>query len=131
MSLRSSTLPCLRVLVTSLMLLMATPVVSFAQDGQPAAEAPATEKPETYKKPTAEPLDNAMGFQATSEPTKENLPGWPFLYGAYAVIWALMLSYIIFLWRTQSKLDTRVASLDRKLDELDKKLDELDAGATS
>jgi hypothetical protein len=76
----------------------------------------------------ADKPSNSVGFQAVEGPIKENLPGWPFLYGAYTVLWVLMMGYVIFLWLRQRKLDDQIARVDQRLAQIDQKLDALDEG---
>lgn len=102
-------------LVAPLMALMLTfsTTGAMAQDGDPApAAAPAGDK----ELPS-------MGFKAGGEIPKEDLPGWPFLYGAYSFIWFFIFAYIVFLWRRQAALTARIAQVDRRLDQIDQALD--------
>lgn len=91
-------------------------LASLALSGVAWAQAPGADK------------DNpaSMGFEATDEPIKENLPGWPFLYGAYSFIWAILMGYVVFLWMRQRQLNEQIARIDRRLGEVDHKLDMLD-----
>ncbi|MEL6179972.1 MAG: hypothetical protein AAFS10_13520 [Myxococcota bacterium] len=93
-----------------LMALWLTATVAMAQDSP---------------KPTDGDTSNVVGFKAVDADNapKENLPGWPFLYGAYFVLWLIPLAYLLVMWRRQSALDGRLQSLDRRLDNLDTALD--------
>lgn len=90
---------------------------AFAQD-EPAPDKAAETTPAAQddKAPT-------MGFKAGGEVPKENLPGWPFLYGAYFFLWIIPLAYLFVMWRRQAALDAQLASLDKRLDALDAALD--------
>ncbi len=96
--------------LAALALSFASPVVAQQAD-PPAAEKKA---------------DSSMGFEATTEVPKDNLPGWPFLYGAYTCIWVLLLGYVIFMWRKQSALTAQIGRVDKRLDELDRAIEALD-----
>jgi hypothetical protein len=68
----------------------------------------------------------SQSFEALKDGVvRENLPGWPFLYGAYGFILFCLLAYIIFLWSRQRTLDAKIAQVDRRLTEVDQALDKL------
>lgn len=70
--------------------------------------------------------DPSQAFEAATGPPKENLPAWPFLYGAYICIWLLLFAYVAFTWLRNVQLSHRIAGLDARLDELDAKLEGLE-----
>jgi ABC-type transport system involved in cytochrome c biogenesis permease subunit len=69
-----------------------------------------------------------QAFEAASGAPKENLPAWPFLYGAYFCIWGLLFAYIIFTWYRNVQLSGRISELDARLDRLDGELERLEGG---
>lgn len=85
------------------------PSPALAQDDAPKPTPSKTDK-----------ADNAVGFKAADGTVpKENLPAWPFLYGAYTFLWLLPLAYVVTLWRKQRQLDARIDALDQRLNKLD------------
>jgi heme exporter protein C len=59
-------------------------------------------------------------FVPATGPT-EAIPGGDLLVLAYAVIWVLVLGFVILLWRRQAKVFSEVVSLKKQLDGLEKK----------
>jgi CcmD family protein len=114
------------------MLVIALSVIAFvglsfgsalAQDpGSTPTDSTASPTSDASKTPTIE--FKVKPGQRNSAP-KEDLPGWPFLYGAYACIWLAIFGYVFALWLKQRKLDSRIVALDKRLDELDKTLDDI------
>jgi hypothetical protein len=60
--------------------------------------------------------ERAQAFQAVEGATKEHVAGGPLLVGAYGVIWALVLLYLIRLVRLQQKAQADVQRLRRALE---------------
>lgn len=93
----------IRALLVALALLFAAPAL--------AEKAPDTGTPE-------------VDFQA-ADPSesrhKENLSGVPFLAGAYMVIWAGMLAYLVTLQRRQQSVQSEIADLRKALADHDAK----------
>jgi hypothetical protein len=57
--------------------------------------------------------ERSQSFQAVQGASKENVPGGPLLVGAYGVIWALVLLYVIRLVRLQYRAQSDLARLKR------------------
>ena len=126
-----------------------TPAADAAEPADPAAEPPAYpaaqgegekgegDKPAQINKFEAPAADAkaegdtpTMGFEAaTDEAPKENLPAWPFLYGAYTFLWLLIFAYVVFLWRKQAALEARISAVDKRMDAVDAALEALEAEA--
>lgn len=70
--------------------------------------------------------DPSQAFEAATGPPKENLPAWPFLYGAYFCIWGILFAYVGFTWLRNVQLSHRIAGLDARLDKLDTQLEGLE-----
>ena len=68
----------------------------------------------------------SQAFEAGGTIPKENLPAWPFLYGAYFFFWALLFGYMVFTWSRSAQINTRIAQLDARLDQLDTELERID-----
>ena len=60
----------------------------------------------------------SQAFEASNEAPKENLPAWPFLYGAYFCIWGLLFGYMFYTWYRNVQLSGRIAALDGRLDDV-------------
>ena len=70
---------------------------------------------------------SSVGFDAAQDDVpKENLPAWPFLYGAYFAIWLLLLIYLGLMGFQNARLQGRIRALDARLDKLDRALEEID-----
>lgn len=117
---------CLMLLVLS---------VSFALPAladEAGAEKPANVEAPGEAKAPGEGADkdddrNVMGMKASADGLqKENLPGWPFLYGAYSVIWLLIFGYIGFMWFKQMQISSQIGEMDRRLDSIDQIIEDLE-----
>jgi CcmD family protein len=82
-------------LVVATMLLFA-PLASAQEQVDPAEERSAT-------------------FRAVEGPQTEDVPGGALLVAAYAVVWTLVLLYVLRLGRSQDKLGRDVERLERSL----------------
>jgi type VI protein secretion system component VasF len=60
--------------------------------------------------------ERSQAFQAVQGATKEHVAGGPLLVGAYGVIWALVLLYVIRLVRLQQQAQADVQRLRRALE---------------
>ncbi len=89
-----------------------------------SAGASAQEPPQQPPAQEKQTPDSATTFQAAGdgEALKENLPAWPFLYGAYFAILVLLMLYISTLWLRQRRIDGEIARLDGKLDRIEETL---------
>ncbi len=66
------------------------------------------EEPRTVDTQTADSLDGsesaagdrAQSFQAVRGPTKEDVPGGPLLVAAYALVWIILLLYLLRMGRS-------------------------------
>ena len=100
--------------------------VKPAEEAQPAAEAKPVEeakpaadiKPAPVVKPapavtapTPSAGDDFVAMDPSDSEFKEELPGWPFLYSAYAIIWIGLFWYLISLGRRQRRVDAQIAEL--------------------
>lgn len=65
--------------------------------------------------------DRSTTFQAV-EPGKEQYNGNTLLVTAYVLVWALVLGYVVVLWRKQAALGARLAGLESAIVRAEKKL---------
>ena len=83
----------------------------------------AQEQPKQDKSVDNEGNGDPTAFKAAdSDVVKENLPAWPFLYGAYFAIMLILMLYVSSLWYRQRRLDAEIDRLDKKLDRIDEAL---------
>lgn len=75
---------------------------AFAQPDPGAGEDPGQER--------------ATSFRAVSGPDAEQVPGGPLLIGAYAVLWVLVLGFVVRMGVAQSRTQAEVERLCRVLD---------------
>ncbi len=65
-------------------------------------------------------LTSSAAFAETVEPTygqvRETIPAGPFLAGAYAFIWAAVLTYVLFVARRLSGVRREIDDLRRRLE---------------
>lgn len=96
-SLRSGARRCLGVGLLAGTLLAATPLVPDAFAWQPP---PAT----------------ADEFVPVSDlPAKESLPAAPLLVAAYAVVWLMLMGYLVMLWRRLARVEQEMAGIERQI----------------
>lgn len=57
------------------------------------------------------PDDRATSFEAV-EGGRESKSGETLLVAAYASLWLILLGYVLFLWRKQRSLETRLDDLE-------------------
>jgi hypothetical protein len=76
-------------------------------DGQ--AAAPTTGANTTH---TTGPTE----FQAQDTGAPEQHNGTVLLVEAYAVLWCILMGWIVLLWRKQNTLNTRLSDLERAID---------------
>jgi hypothetical protein len=62
--------------------------------------------------------DRATTFQAVQGGT-EHYSGEILLVSAYAILWTIVLAWVVFMWRKQRDLTTRLDALERVLDKAD------------
>lgn len=67
--------------------------------------------------------DRATTFQAV-EPGKEQYDGNTLMVTAYVLVWALVLGYVVVLWRKQAALGARLEGLESAIVRAEKKLGE-------
>ena len=122
---------CLMLLVLSVS--FALPALADEADAEKPAKVEAAEaKVPGEAKAPGEGADkdddrNVMGMKASADGLqKENLPGWPFLYGAYSVIWLLIFGYIGFMWFKQMQISRQIGEMDRRLDSIDQIIEDLE-----
>jgi CcmD family protein len=72
------------------------------------------------------PNEPSTAFKASNEAPKENLPGWPFLYGAYSLIWLLLFGYVVFLWKKHLAIEAQLARVNKRMDDFDGALEALE-----
>ena len=103
-------------------------VIFLALVGQTSiiGQAP-PEKVEAGEKATAgTPSEVSTAFKASDEAPKENLPAWPFLFGAYGFMWLLVFGYIVFLWRKHVAIEAQLDRVNKRMDDFDGALDALE-----
>jgi len=54
-----------------------------------------------------------------------------YLFAAYSIIFAAIAMYVVFIWRRQARLDTRLRGLEVQLRELRAELEADSPGATA
>jgi len=59
--------------------------------------------------------DRATTFQAV-QGGQEHYSGEVLLVSAYAMLWALLLAWVAFIWRKQGEVNARLFDLERELD---------------
>ena len=59
--------------------------------------------------------DRATTFQAVQGNEAQHYSGEVLLVSAYALVWAILLGWVAFVWRRQRGLDERLADLERVL----------------
>jgi hypothetical protein len=59
--------------------------------------------------------DRATTFQAV-QGGQEHYSGETLLVSAYAVLWAVLLAWVAFIWRKQGDMNARLGDLERVLD---------------
>jgi CcmD family protein len=57
--------------------------------------------------------DRATSFQAVAGNEPQHYSGEVLLVAAYALVWAILLGWVAFVWRRQRGLDERLADLER------------------
>jgi hypothetical protein len=57
--------------------------------------------------------DRATTFQAVKGNEPQHYSGEVLLVSAYALVWAILLGWVAFVWRRQRGLDERLADLER------------------
>jgi hypothetical protein len=65
--------------------------------------------------PTPTPDGRATTFQAV-EGGPEQHSGSTLLVEAYCVLWVILMTWIVLLWRKQAKLHTRLDDLEKAID---------------
>lgn len=66
------------------------------------------------------PDSRSTSFEAVrGEP--EHYSGEALLVSAYALLWAILLSWVAIVWRKQSVLDARLDDLEREIDKADQR----------
>jgi hypothetical protein len=61
------------------------------------------------------PGGRSTSFEAV-QGQSEHYSGEALLVSAYAILWAILLFWVAFVWRKQSALDRRLDSLEREID---------------
>jgi CcmD family protein len=62
-----------------------------------------------------EPSDRSTTFQAVEGGT-ETHSGTTLMVEAYAVIWTILMVWLVMLWRKQSRLNERLEGLEQAID---------------
>ena len=57
--------------------------------------------------------DRATTFQAVKGNEAQHYSGEVLLVSAYALVWAILLGWVAFVWKRQRGLDERLADLER------------------
>jgi CcmD family protein len=70
------------------------------------------------------PIALALQQPATEEfvpvkdlPPQEQLPAAPLLVTAYAVVWVVLIGYVVLLWRRLTRVERELAGVARRLEE--------------
>jgi hypothetical protein len=78
-----------------------------------------SEGDQTTTTPTPQtPDDRATTFQAV-QGGSEHYSGEVLLVSAYAILWTIVLMWVVFMWRKQRDLTSRLDALERVLDKAD------------
>lgn len=48
-------------------------------------------------------------------PARESLPAAPLLIAAYAVVWLMLMGYLVMLWRRLAKVEQEIAGVERQI----------------
>jgi len=103
---RSALLALLLSLGLAALFVVATPVLSVAQD-TPAADAqPEGVNPES---------DRAQSFRAMTGPATEDVPGGALLIGAYALVWFFLLLLVLRIWSVSRSVGKELNRLESTL----------------
>jgi len=70
--------------------------------------------------PQRTPDDRSTSFQAV-EGGGETRSGTALMVEAYAVIWTILLVYLVLLWRKQASINRRIDGLEAAIDRVAKK----------
>ena len=54
-------------------------------------------------------------FVPQSSLPKQEVPAAPLLYGAYALVWGVLVVYLFFLWRRIGRVERELGEVNRKL----------------
>src|SRR5262245_1168377 len=66
--------------------------------------------------------DRATEFNAVTGQTGEHYSGYTLMVEAYAAIWLIMMVWLVFLWRKQADLTSRVDGLEGALVRAERRL---------
>ena len=69
---------------------------------------------------TAPPPDRATEFQPVQN-APETHNGTTLMVEAYAVLWAILLGWVYFMWKKQSSVEARIAGLEQAIERASKK----------
>lgn len=59
--------------------------------------------------------DRATDFKAVEGTTGEHFNGYTLMVEAYAAIWLILMVWLVFLWRKQADLTSRVEGLEEAI----------------
>ena len=90
---------------------VAIPVATAAPTAAPTTTATAPASPA----PTSGAEDRSTTFQAVETGTEAH-SGSTLMVEAYAVLWVILMGWIVLLWRKQSGLHARLDDLERAID---------------
>ncbi len=82
-----------------------------------SAAAPAAAQPADGATAGATPDDRATSFRAVSGAEAESVPGGALLVGAYGLVWAFMLLYVLHLAGLSRRTSQDLTRLERTLAE--------------
>jgi CcmD family protein len=75
---------------------------------------------ETPLQGTQTPDERSTSFQAV-QGEAEHYSGETLLVSAYAILWVIIFGWVVFVWRKQNALDSRLGDLEREIDKADEK----------
>jgi CcmD family protein len=56
-----------------------------------------------------------QGFTVGGNVVHENLPATPFVFIAYAIVWAVLLGYVFLLWRRAGRVASELERVNARL----------------
>jgi CcmD family protein len=68
------------------------------------------------------PDDRATDFKAVEGSTGEHYNGYTLMVEAYAAIWLVLMVWLVFLWRKQADLSTRIDGLESAIARAERKM---------
>lgn len=82
-----------------------------------------TQAPQSAEATPRDPDGRSTTFQAV-QGEREHYSGETLLVSAYAVVWLVILAWVVAMWRKQGTLDSRLYDLERELDKASARRDQ-------